>query len=318
MEGFPMQIARIPAIKKGALFLVTALLALLAVGTVFAAAQAIDPFYLRLFEDGEAAFVSGDHAKAVKDLEVAVFGLSADRVRSARSCIYLALSHSSLKNAEKGAQFLRRAVGLIGDADPRSLGLAEGALNAYERLRNTLPPEPESGSGEIAPPAWEKPRETAPAPAGRPVIDPAQVKELEGRLGKEPDNDQLRLDLASLYVSRRDIRKAVKLMRDLLKRDPEELMATYHLSRAMYFQKDYRKAIEGFHKIIGPASAEKVTRDAVLRSTIYIVLCLEALDQKQSLDSYLDYLNQNVALTDLRRLVAEEGLERDWEKLKDE
>ena len=78
-------------------------------------------------------------------------------------------------------------------------------------------------------------------------------------------------------------------------------MATFHLSRALYFMKDPRKAIEGFHKIISPASEMKVTKDAVLRSTIYIVLCLDTLDQKDSRDSYLDYLERNVPLAELRR-----------------
>ncbi len=307
----------VPAIGKISRLLVAALPAILAAAVGLAAAQAIDPFYLRLFEGGEAAFVSGDHAKSVKDLEVAVFGLASDRARSARACVYLALSHASLKNAEKSEQFLRRAVGLIGDADPGSLGLAEGALNAFERLREKLPPEAEAGSEEKTLPAWEKPKEPAPPPVARPVVDPAQVKELEGRLGKEPDNDRLRLDLASLYVSRRDFRKANKLMRDLLKRDPEELMATYHLSRVLYFQKDYRKALEGFHKIIGPASEEKITRDAVLRSTLYTALCLNALGQKDSRDSYMNYLDRNVPLAELKRLVAEEGLQAEWEKLSD-
>lgn len=307
-----MHTARVPAIRKGPRFPVTALLALLAVGTGLAAAQAIDPFYLRLFEDGEAAFVAGDHAKAIKDLEVAVFGLSADRARSARACVYLALSHSSLKNPEKSMLFMRRAVGLIGDADPGSLGLAGGALNAYERLRKKLPPEPEAGGEEQAPPAWEKSKETAQPPIPRPVIDPARVKELEGRLGKEPDNDNLRLDLASLYIGRGDYRKAVKLMRDLLERDPEEIMATYHLSRGLYFQKDHKKALEGFHKVIAPVAAEKVTKDAFLRATIYTVLCLDALGQGRSVDSYLSYLTQNLPLAELKRLIAEEGLEKAW------
>jgi len=318
MEGPQMETVRVPAIGKISRLLVAALPAILAAAVGLAAAQAIDPFYLRLFEGGEAAFVAGDHAKAVKDLEVAVFGLASDRARSARACVYLALSHSSLKNAEKSEQFLRRAVGLIGDADPGSLGLAGGALNAYERLREKLPPEPESEGKEQTHPAWEKPKEAAPPPLARPVVDPAKVKELEGRLGKEPDNDRLRLDLASLYIGRRDYRKAVNLMRNLLKRDPEEIMATYHLSRGLYFQKDHKRALEGFHKVIAPASAEMVTKDAVLRSMIYVVLCLNALGQKPSLDSYLDYLVQNVALADLRRLVAEEGLDRDWGKLKAE
>ncbi len=307
----------VPTGKMGRL-VSSVLSAILVLGTALAAAQAIDPFYLRLFEGGEAAFVAGDHAKAVQDLEVAVFGLSSDRNRSAKACIYLALSHSSLKNSEKSLLFLRRAVGLIGDDNPGSLGLAEGAMNAYERLREKLPPEPEAAGKEIAPPEWEKSKEVVPPPIAKTVIDPDQVKELEGRLGKEPDNDVLRLDLASLYVGRGDYRKAIKLMRGLLKRDPEEIMATYHLSRGLYFQRDHKKALEGFHKVIAPSSAEKVTKDAVLRSTIYVVLCLDALGQEQSQDSYLDYLVQNVALADLRRLVAEEGLTRDWARLKAE
>jgi tetratricopeptide (TPR) repeat protein len=285
-------------------------------GTALPAFQAIDPFYLRLFEDGEAAFVAGDHAKAVRDLEVAVFGLSADRLRSARSCVYLALSHSALKNTEKSRLLLRRAIGLIGKDDPGSIGLAGGALNAYERLLENLSAEPEAQVEEAAPPAWEKSRETALPPMTKPAVDPAQVKKLEDRLGAEPDNDALRLDLAALYIGQSGHRKAVKLMRDLLKRDPEEIMATYHLSRALYFLKDHRKALEGFHKVIGPASEGKITKDTVLRSTVYITLCLNALGQKKSLDSYLNYLDRNVPLTELRRLIVVEGLERDWGRLK--
>jgi tetratricopeptide (TPR) repeat protein len=285
--------------------------------TTLPASQAIDPFYLRLFQDGEAAFVEGDHAKAVKDLEVAVFGLSADKARSAKACIYLALSHNALKNVEKSRLFLRRAAGLIGKDTPGSLGLAAGALNAYERLLESLPAGPDTGtSGEASPPVWEKPEEAASPAFRKPAVNPATVKELEGRLGKEPDNDRLRLDLASLYIGRGDHRKAAKLMRDLLKRDPEEIMATFHLSRALYFLKDPKKALEGFHKVIGPASEEKVTKHAVLRSTLYIVLCLQALGQKQSLDSYLDYLTQNVPLTELKQIIVEEGLNRDWARLK--
>ena len=89
-------------------------------------------------------------------------------------------------------------------------------------------------------------------------------------------------------------------------------MATFNLSRALYFLKDHRNAITGFHKIIGPASEEKVTKDAVLRSTVYITLCLDALGQKTSRDSYREYLDRNVPLAALKALVAEEGLERDW------
>lgn len=307
-----MDLFRAVSGRKTTRYITAALSAVLVLVTGLGAGQAIDPFYLRLFEDGEAAFVAGDYAKAVKDLDVAVFGLSADRVRSARACVYLALSHSSLKNAEESRQYLRRAAGLIGKDDPSSLGLAGGAQNAYGRLLESLPPAPETPANEAAPPVWEKPRETPPSQVTRPAVDPVRVKELEGRLGKEPDNDALRIQLGDLYIRQGNYRKAVKLSRELLKRDPEENLATFNLSRALYFLKDHRNAIAGFHKIIGPASEGKVTKDAVLRSTVYITLCLNALGQKTSRDSYLEYLARNVPLAALKDLVADERLEREW------
>lgn len=311
-----MNPARINQVGKAPRLFAAAVAAVLVLVTGLDAFQGIDPFYLRLFEDGEASFVAGDHARVVKDLEVALFGLSADRIRSARACVYLALSHSSLKNTEKSRQFLRRAVGLIGKDDPGSIGLARGASNAYERLLESLAAGPEDQVKETSPPDWEKSRETVPPATTGAMVDPAQVKELERRLGKEPDNDALRLQLGDLYIRQRNYRKTVKLMGDLLKRDPQEIMATFHLSRARFFQKDIKKALEGFHKIISPASEEKVTKDAVLRSTIYITLCLNDLGQKNSLISYLDYLDRNVPLAQLKKLIAEEGLGKDWAGIK--
>ena len=288
-------------------------------GNGLAAPQGLDPFYLKMFEDGEAAFAAGDHAKAVKDLEVAVFGLAADRARAAKACAYLALSHNALRNADRSRTYLRRAAGLIGKDDPRSLGLDPATAGAFEKLLDKLPVALLEGNADETPaPVWEKPVDAAAVAAAKPAIDPASVKALEGRLNKEPDNDVLRLDLASLYIGRRDHAKAVKLMRYLLKRDPEEIMATYHLSRALYFLKDPRKALEGFHKVIGPAWEERVPADAVLRSKIYIVLSLHALGQAESRDSYVSYLSRNVDPAELRRLLAEESLEKDWSLLRAE
>jgi len=317
MEAFPMHPKLVSRPGKAPFLFAAALMAaLFPLAADLRAAQAIDPFYLRMFEAGEAAFVAGDHDKAAKDLEVAVFGLSTDRVRSAKACVYLALSHSVMKNAEKSSQFLRRAAGLIGKAGPASIGLAGGALNSYERLLEALPAAPEAKPGDAAAPAWEKPEKIAPPPITEPATEPSRVKGLEGRLGAEPDDDALRLNLADLNIKQGNHRKAAKLMRDLLMRDPEEIMATFHLSRALYFMKDSRKAIEGFHKIISPASEMKVTKDAVLRSTIYITLCLDTMDQKDSRDSYLDFLERNVPRAELKRLIAEEGLEREWGRLR--
>ncbi|MCJ7643551.1 MAG: hypothetical protein MUP28_03610 [Candidatus Aminicenantes bacterium] len=278
-------------------------------------AQAVDPFYLRLFEDGEAAFVAGDHAKAVKDLEVAVFGLSTDRVRSAKACVYLALSYNTLKNRDKSRQFLVRAAGLVGKEGPGSLGLDKTALNGYERLIEDFritPGAQEEQTGVV----WEKPSVEPPAQKTKPPVDPSRVRELEARLKASPDNPAIRYDLGSLYFEQRAYKKLVGIMEGLLKKHPEEINATFHLARARFYQREFRKAHDGFHKIISPASENLVTKDMVLRSTIYMTLCQNALGQKKSLDSYLDYLDRKVPLAELKRIIAEEGLERNWELLK--
>jgi tetratricopeptide (TPR) repeat protein len=292
-----------------------ALAALILLGTGLAASQAIDPFYLRLFEDGEAAFVAGDHAKAVKDLEVAVFGLSADRTRAAKACIYLGLSHNALKNRDLSLRFLVRAIGLVSKEGLGSLGLDKAALNGYERLVEDFeitPGAPEEQIGDI----WEKASVEPPAQKTRPPVDPSRVRELEARLKASPDDPAIRYDLGSLYFEQRAYKKLVGIMEGLLKKHPEEIDATFHLARARFYQREFRKALDGFHKIISPASENQVTKDMVLRSTIYITLCLNALGQKKSLDSYLDYLDRNVPLAELKRILADEGLMERWAILK--
>jgi len=291
------------------------LAALIALGTGLTASQAIDPFYLKLFQDGEASFLAQDYTKAVKDLEVAVFGLSADRTKAAKACIYLSLSHNALKNMDLSRLFLSRAIMLLGKEGPGSLGLDIAALNGYERLIEDFritPGAPEEQTGV----AWEKTVAEPPVEKIRPPVDPTRIRELESRLKTSPDDSAIRYELGSLYFGQRAFKKLVGIMEGLLKKHPEEIDATFHLARARFFQREFRKAIDGFHKVISPASENQITKDMVLRSTIYLTLCLNALGQKDSRDSYLDYLDRNVPLAELKRLIAEEGLERDWGLLK--
>ena len=295
--------------------LAAALSAILVLGIGLAAAQAIDPFYLRLFEDGESAFLAQDYAKAVKDLEVAVFGLSADRIRAAKACIYLSLSHNALKNMDLSRLFLARAAGLVGREGPGSLGLDKAAMNGYERLvedYRITPGTPEEKTGVV----WEKAVAESPVEKIRPPVGPTRIRDLEARLKVSPDDPAIRFELGSLYFERGAYKKLAGIMEGLLKKSPGDVSAAFHLARARFFQKEFRKATNGFHKVISPASENQITKDMVLRSTIYLTLCLNALGQKDSRDSYQDYLDRNVPLAELKRLIAEEGLERDWGLLK--
>jgi tetratricopeptide (TPR) repeat protein len=278
-------------------------------------AQAIDPFYLKLFQDGEVAFVAGDHAKAVKDLEVAIFGLSADRTKAAKACIYLGLSHNALKNRDKSRQFLVRAAGLVGKEGPGSLGLAMAAQNGYERLVEDFritPGAPEEQTGVV----WENAAAEFPVQKTRPPVDSSRVRGLESRLKASPDDPAIRYELGSLYFEQGAFKKLAGIMEGLLKKHPEEIDATFHLARARFFQREFRKANDGFHKVISPASENQITKDMVLRSTIYLTLCLHELGQKESLASYLDYVSRNIPLAELKRILADEGLAGRWALLK--
>jgi tetratricopeptide (TPR) repeat protein len=278
-------------------------------------AQAIDPFYLKLFQDGEAAFRAQDYAKAVKDLEVAVFGLSADRTKAAKAYIYLSLSHNALKNKDKSRQFLVRAAGLVGKEGPGSLGLDMAALNGYERLIEDFritPGAPEEQTGVV----WDKAVAEPPAQKTRHPVDPSRVRELEARLKASPDEAAIRYELGSLYFEQGTYKRVVGIMEGILKKRPEEVSAVFHLARARFFQREFRKANDGFHKVISPSSENQITKDMVLRSTIYLTICLHELGQKESLASYLDYISQNIPLAELKRILVDEGLTERWALLK--
>jgi len=268
-----------------------------------------------LFQDGEAAFRARDYAKAVKDLEVAVFGLSTDRMKSAKACIYLSLSYNALKNRELTRQFLSRAITLLGNDSPRSLGLDVAALNNYERLIEDFRITP-GVSEEQAGVVWEKAEAEPPARRTRLPFDPSRVRKLEALLKASPDEASIGYELGSLYLEQGSYKKVVGIMEGILKKHPKEVSALFHLARARFFQKEFRKANDGFHKVISPSSENQITKDMVLRSTIYLTLCLHELKQKESLASYLDYVSQNIPLTELKRILAEEGLAERWTLLK--
>ena len=70
-------------LRKSGIVALAVLFALFFLSARLLSAQAIDPFYLKLFQDGEASFRARNFAEAAKDLEVAVFGLAADQMKAA-------------------------------------------------------------------------------------------------------------------------------------------------------------------------------------------------------------------------------------------
>ena len=64
-------------------------------------ADAVDPFYRNLYENGKDAFESGNLQEAVDDFEIAFFGYLDNLPRLLECYMYLAVGHFDLKNFDK-------------------------------------------------------------------------------------------------------------------------------------------------------------------------------------------------------------------------
>ncbi len=85
-------------------------------------------------------------------------------------------------------------------------------------------------------------------------------------------------------------------------------------SRAVlnYAARDFRRSLEGFHRLDSPAFAPLMTPDRSRRVLVYTVLCLNAMGMEPALRSYLEAIRQKVSPEELGAILAEEGLSKAW------
>ncbi len=96
--------------------------------------QETDAFYKNLFKKGEKSFLAKNYKEAVKELEIAVFGLYKEKELRGKACVYLSLSHYYLKDRKKCEKYLREAFELLGDEGIKNLELDKPARLELEKL----------------------------------------------------------------------------------------------------------------------------------------------------------------------------------------
>jgi len=96
--------------------------------------QETDAFYKNLFEKGEKSFLAKNYKEAVKELEIAVFGLYKEKELRGKAYVYLSLSHYYLKDVKKCEKYLREAFELLGDEGIKKLELDKPARSDLEKL----------------------------------------------------------------------------------------------------------------------------------------------------------------------------------------
>lgn len=81
-------------------------------------------FYEKLLFSGEEAFFSGEYNKAIKELEIAAFGLFQRKYSVAKAYVLISLSYYHLDNRDSAGEFLKEAARLMSEEELKELKLS--------------------------------------------------------------------------------------------------------------------------------------------------------------------------------------------------
>lgn len=124
--------------------LLMSLLASILVGNTLADQQTtvsshqVDPFYLRLFDDGLAAFNRNDFEEAFENLKIAAFGLLDEPDLLGEAFVYLTLSAYNLKKTEQVEYYLREISRFKLNNRIRSSRLPEKIKDQFARIQSSF------------------------------------------------------------------------------------------------------------------------------------------------------------------------------------
>jgi len=121
-------------VKKTARLCVLLLVGVILLGYSDLKCQETDAFYKNLFKKGEKSFLAKNYKEAVKELEIAVFGLYKEKELRGKAYVYLSLSHYYLKDRKKSEKYLREAFELLGDEEIKKIELDRFARSDLEKL----------------------------------------------------------------------------------------------------------------------------------------------------------------------------------------
>lgn len=139
--------------KKRKVFVSAALAWALLVPLSSSASQQNDPFYLRLLEKAQKAFLAKNYGEAARDFEIAAFGLNQDIILQAKAYFFIGLSYFQLKDIKKSESFVRLGVDLLGDRSLAVLKLPDSVLPDLAKLLTFLNIQLAQPIPSLAPPA---------------------------------------------------------------------------------------------------------------------------------------------------------------------
>lgn len=258
--------------------------------------QEVDPFYLKLFREGEKSYLDNNYKQAIKELEIAVFGLRGDKNLVGKAYVYISLSYLHLKERDNCELNIRKATELVGLEGLEKLGIDQSARGDLKTVIDYFKiGEPE-----------EEPEETTPK---------ARIEELEEKIEAEPQNLAHYYALYELHRDKNDVKAARKVIQNLIKNNPEELIGPYLLGKIEFSQNNYAGALNYFNLVLKPFEGIEPENVMVVKSMIYVSLCLYHLDSQELHDSFVKLIKDNISDEQLKLILEEEELDKEWEEI---
>ncbi len=307
---------RTAKVNKTVKFLVIGFFGVILFSSPLLWSQEVDPFYLKLLNDGERAYLDKNYKQAIKVLEISVFGLSGDNNLVGKAYVYISLSHLQLKDRENCELNIRKAVELVGAEGLEKLEIDESAQDDLKRIIAYFQIGKEEEEEEPAEekPEKEKPAENKPKKPEEKVSN-SRVEELEKKIEAEPQNLAYFYELYELYRKENNIKGARKVIQDFIEHNPDELIGPYLLGKIEFSQNNHAEALNYFNQVLKPFEEIEAENDLVIKSLIYVSICLHYLNRQVLYDAFVKLLKENTSEAQLRLMLREEDLDKEWARI---
>ncbi len=125
-------------------------------------AQPVDPFYVKMLDKAEKELSRLDYPRAMKDLEIAAFGLAQNKALLAKAYVYLGICHYQAKNISRSEEYIRQAVELLGEDGLGAIHVVAAVQGELDRLLvlYNIQPAQKTDSLQASEPVKGEPKDT--------------------------------------------------------------------------------------------------------------------------------------------------------------
>jgi len=278
--------------------------------------QEPDPFYQKLLLQGEQSFLNKNYPQAIKELDIAVFGLYGKSPLIVKAHIYLGISYFHLKNGEESEKYLKKAYEILGETGIKSLDIHDSVREELEKLlvRFKIKEPREELQGK---PAEESEKKSTEATKTKPKKKSSKdlIKELEKKIKNNPRKVSLYYELYDIYRKDNKFKNAKNIIKKLVKNNPQDMNGNFLLGKIEFIQKHYKDALRCFMRILKPSDRTDVTRELYLKTMLNTASCYYRLKDRERLESYISYLRDFVSEEELNLTLKQEGMEKEWNNI---